>query len=126
MGRTFGVQTPPEPAPGSVVLDNAKRAWQRGNGWRCVEGPVTGSASSNWARLLVQYGPLTLVHDGAADPHAPSSEIMAAAESERETWRTARRELAGVLGADLDATWPTLLEIVRNDAAVARAEKETW
>jgi len=125
MGRTFEVQTPPEPAPGSVVLDNAKRAWQRGNGWRCTEGGAA-AASSNWASLLVLRGPLTLIHDGAADPHAPSSEITAAAESERETWQTARRELAGVLGADLDATWPTLLEIVRNDAAVARAEKETW
>lgn len=114
---------PTEPAEKSVVLDRWGRAWQRsGDGWRAAGEIVSlfGARPTSWSAVLIQCGPVRLVHDGAADPTGPTPEVIAAAaaaKSERETWRMARAQLAQALDADRDATWPVLLEDARQLAA---------
>lgn len=49
----------PEPAVGSVVLDEYGAAWQRNGGWVCVDFP----GSWPWRGVLMA-GPLRLIHDG--------------------------------------------------------------
>lgn len=58
---------PAEPPPGSVVLDRDGRSWQRdpqGDAWRRAGAAALFGIESGctWAYLVVDRGPLTLVH----------------------------------------------------------------
>ncbi len=58
---------PDQPPTGSVVLDKSGRAWQRNDeraygSWHGVKlFSLTGDGSS-WASLLLNHGPVTVVH----------------------------------------------------------------
>lgn len=58
-----------EPTDGSVVLDRENRAWQRfGSKWGPCQKPDEMDGVSHWrgwpwAHLLVEQGPVLLVHD---------------------------------------------------------------
>lgn len=137
----LAAQLPPEPAGGSLVIgEKTGLAYQcTGGRWRGLS--ETGPRSYSWIGLLAAEETVTLVWDwpdpdSARDP-GPSAEIIAAAESERETWQLARAQLAGALGADLHETWPNLLDRVceaakpdvdaETRAAIREdAERETW
>jgi hypothetical protein len=69
-----------EPAVGSVVLDSAGLAWQRikgDDGYRSIWAPakatvnllIVGNGSwSTFAMLLIECGPLRLIHDAGSEP----------------------------------------------------------
>jgi hypothetical protein len=73
--EVVGVEIPAEPARGSVVLDRHGRAWQRVD--RYADNPtwsrhrwatpgasivLFGTAAQPWEHLVVDCGPVTLVH----------------------------------------------------------------
>lgn len=62
---------PDEPAYYSIVIDSQHIAWQRlrsvSLGWARVGQSASFNGGMSWANLVVHYGPLNLVHDGAPD-----------------------------------------------------------
>lgn len=57
----------PEPAVGSVVLDQHGRAWQREDGYPLIRWVSSGDvAGFEWAHVAREFGPATLIHDGGA------------------------------------------------------------
>lgn len=116
-GRRLSATVPPEPPEGSVVLgEKTGLAWQRGKDQWCAPPVHVGGVS--WLVLLDREGSVTTLRDSGYD--GPTPEIIAAAESERETWRMARAQLAQALGCELDMSWFDLLEIVRNDQKILK------
>jgi hypothetical protein len=77
--ETFELVLPDEPPVGSVVIDRYGRAWQRlGGSLFGLNWHVTGRLASfipalddapmlRWGYLLLQRGPVTLVHNPKAD-----------------------------------------------------------
>jgi hypothetical protein len=118
-GAKLEVNLPPEPAARSVVLgEQTGLVHQRiGDEWM---SPGTAPFSGcSWLTVLDREGSVTVLYDSGYD--GPTPEIIAAAESERETWRAARAQLAQALGtAELDMTWPDLLEMARGDQVMTR------
>jgi hypothetical protein len=118
-GAKLEVHLPLEPAARSVVLgEKSGLVHQRiGDEWM---SPGTAPFSGcSWLTVLDREGSVTVLYDSGYD--GPTPEIMAAAESERETWRAARAQLAQALGtAELDMTWPDLLEMARGDQVMTK------
>ena len=68
--QKIGLEVPPEPGLGAVVLDRSDRAWQRSaKGWTSTSAVVPSllgmmNGSIAWTRLLVDYGPVRVIWDG--------------------------------------------------------------
>lgn len=115
-GTKLAAQLPDAPANGSLVIGE-----KTGLAYQCVGGrwrglSETGPRSYSWIGLLATEETVTLVWDwpdpdSAPDP-GPTPEVIAAAESERETWRFARAQLAHALDVSPDETWANLLHDV--------------